>query len=1168
MPRSPSRRDRDRDRDRDEDRYQPRRRDERFERDRRPHDRDRDRRDRHYESRPNDRYNARERSPRGDSYRRDRRDRTRSRDRHDNREKRRGDRDETEDRDQREVKKPRRDIAEERPHRDEKKSEEKPEKNGAAPQTEADVKAEAERRRKYAENLARIKQRVSEAEGKPTASVTIAKGNGKEASASGSGSSPNPLADTNAKPSSNIDTLEAKFQKKPKVLGGDFKPTPAMKSMPSQNTNNAPSHQAVNPNGKFAGIKLNRSKPTSTKPGPPVPARKGPAGFGEEEVVERKKFVPLPEMTAEDQMDIQDDGDDESDVIQDDDEEAAGHLAAADRRARAAMAAVQESATPANGVVRVGGEKKAAQANGNADEEEVDPLDAYMVGIEREVRNAPKLPASAMRHVPRVYHNDDNEVTIDAVGDQFDDIDSHRKKGSKKKDLPPVDHANMDYAPFRKNFYTESSELSELTEDEVQLARMNEGVKVKGNNPPKPINKWSQGGFSTQILDILRDRKYEKPTPIQREALPAILSGRDMVGVAQTGSGKTVAFILPMFRHVKDQPPIENGDGPIAVILAPTRELASQIHKECKPYLTAYSLRAVAAYGGSDLKTNIAEMKRGTEIVVATPGRFIELLTANNGRVTNLHRVTYLVLDEADRMFDMGFEPQIMKIMNNIRPNRQTVLFSATLPMSILGLAKKKLTDALEVTVGSRSVVAADITQSIEVREEDTRFARLLQILGETYHDESVKDRTLVFVERQEAADALFGDLLKRQYSAVTIHGGREQIDREDSIRDFKNGKVSIMIATSVAARGLDVQELKLVINYDPPNHLEDYVHRVGRTGRAGNKGNAITFVSENQCKTAPFLIKALKDSKHDIPEPLKKLNELFEEKVKEGKERKLNNSRQGFAGRGTERFAAQREQERAREGKAFDNDGEAVEEDEGKDKDKKPESKHQEAVDQAMAKAMGGSNVTKAGEGEAQANSDDDPAKRQGPVEIAANLQNKLNDALIVEKRATEAEPDVSQMTGLERAMRARQKANQQLGATGSVSPPPDDVLGTNSIEAAARPGASIDNRGPDAGEYHARLEINDFPQKARWSVTNRSNVGRILESTGVSITNKGTYFAPGVEPGDGDAKLYILVEGDTEMAVENAMRQLTEKLREGYIAAMEDDSSKASAPGRYSVV
>ena len=282
--------------------------------------------------------------------------------------------------------------------------------------------------------------------------------------------------------------------------------------------------------------------------------------------------------------------------------------------------------------------------------------------------------------------------------------------------------------------------------------------------------------------------------------------------------------------------------------------------------------QAVCAYGGSPIKDQIAELKKGAEIIVCTPGRMIDLLTANSGRVTNLKRVTYIVLDEADRMFDMGFEPQVMKIVNNIRPDRQTVLFSATFPKQMDSLARKILRKPLEITVGGRSVVAPEIEQIVEVRAEDTKFNRLLEILGQMYNEDP-DCRTLIFVDRQESADNLLRELMRKGYLCMSLHGGKDQVDRDSTIADFKAGVVPIVIATSVAARGLDVKQLKLVINYDAPNHMEDYVHRAGRTGRAGNKGTCITFITPEQERYSVDIFRALKASNATIPKELEELS-------------------------------------------------------------------------------------------------------------------------------------------------------------------------------------------------------------------------------------------------------------------------------------------------------
>jgi ATP-dependent RNA helicase DDX46/PRP5 len=212
-----------------------------------------------------------------------------------------------------------------------------------------------------------------------------------------------------------------------------------------------------------------------------------------------------------------------------------------------------------------------------------------------------------------------------------------------------------------------------------------------------------------------------------------------------------------------------------------------------------------------------------------------------------------------------------MKIVNNIRPDRQTVLFSATFPKQMDSLARKILNKPLEITVGGRSVVAPEITQLVEVRAEDTKFNRLLQILGEQTNEDP-NARVLIFVDRQEHADNLMKDLLKRNYVTMTLHGGKDQVDRDQTIADFKSGVINIVIATSVAARGLDVKQLKVVINFDAPNHMEDYVHRAGRTGRAGNKGTCITFITPDQDRYSVDIYRALKNSNVDVPKELEEL--------------------------------------------------------------------------------------------------------------------------------------------------------------------------------------------------------------------------------------------------------------------------------------------------------
>ena len=293
------------------------------------------------------------------------------------------------------------------------------------------------------------------------------------------------------------------------------------------------------------------------------------------------------------------------------------------------------------------------------------------------------------------------------------------------------------------------------------------------------------------------------------------MSGRECIAVAKTGSGKTLAYLLPLFRHILDQPPVKEGDGPIGLIFAPARELVAQIYTEASKFCKLLGIRITAVYGGTSMTDQINCLKRGSEIIVCTPGRMI-----------GLRRVSYIVLDEADRMLDMGFEPQISRIVENARPDRQLVMFSATFPSHVENLARKILSKPVMIIVGGRTEVASEVSQTIEVRTKEEKFPRLLQILGEWYD----KGLILIFVDKQQKADYLFRDLLRSGYYSFTLHGGMDQQDRDQTIADFKNKTRTILIATSVAGRGLHVNDLVLVINYDCPNHLEDYV-RMKRTG-------------------------------------------------------------------------------------------------------------------------------------------------------------------------------------------------------------------------------------------------------------------------------------------------------------------------------------------------
>ena len=929
-------------------------------------------------------------------------------------------------------------------------------------------------------------------------------------------------------------------------LGGDVAiPTPAPEHLASNGSvgSSGATPEPGRITAKVTGFGLNKAVAGKTE----IQASKAASALDEGETSAKPKLGKLPSLPSVDvSMDAipdntEDEDDDGNDLRSNDDADKANREAVQRRALQLERSANHDD--PAAKSVDTA--KDAGSAMDVDEDDEIDPLDAFMNSLEDSAKDSDPLDDVQFGKKAAVVFNGDDEGDLDAIGSASDDIAAMMKK-TKKKDFIQVDHAKMNYQPFRKNFYNEPIEISEMTDEDIEELRADlDNITVKGKSAPRPIQKFAQGGFGAHIMQIINQLNFSIPSSIQAQALPAIMSGRDTIGVAKTGSGKTMAFVLPMFRHIKDQPPLATLDGPIGLIMAPTRELAVQIHRDCKPFLRGLNLRAVCAYGGAPIKDQIAELKRGAEIVVATPGRMIDLLSANSGRVTNLRRVSYVVMDEADRMFDMGFEPQITKILMNIRPDRQTILFSATFPPKMEAMARKALRNPVEILVGGKSVVASEITQVVEVREANTRFNRLLQLLGEMFvQDDDV--RCLVFVERQETADILFKELSKKGYASVSIHGGREQIDRDEAIQNFKQGIFPIMIATSVAARGLDVKQLRLVVNFDCPNHNEDYVHRCGRTGRAGNTGTAVTFVMPDQERFAAFLAKSLTDSNQEVPEDLKAMAEKFNKKVESGEAKKYGG---GFGGKGIERLDAARQADEARIRKQYRTEDQPEEEDAGE------------------AKKEGGEDAS---------GKPKESTESLLPAQLAAILKNAMN----VQKAETPppAANDGQKAGGrpkaldpMEAARQAAMNITNRVGGNKSESKPkfPSRYSELTSLPGAARPGQHVDNHGPDAGAFHATLEINDFPQRARWAVTNRTNTSKILDTAQVSITTKGNYYAPPKVPGEGELpKLYILVEGPTKIIVEDSMAELVRLLKEGTIAALEGESSKPQAGGRYSVV
>ncbi|KAE9409693.1 DEAD-domain-containing protein [Gymnopus androsaceus JB14] len=433
--------------------------------------------------------------------------------------------------------------------------------------------------------------------------------------------------------------------------------------------------------------------------------------------------------------------------------------------------------------------------------------------------------------------------------------------------LRSVDWSHTKLEHFEKNFYVEDKRVSARSDREIEQFRREKEISIQGRNVPRPVTSFDEVGFPEYLMKTIRAQGFPAPTAIQCQAWPMALSGKDVIAVAQTGSGKTISFALPAMLHINAQPLLAPGDGPIALVLAPTRELAVQIQQECTKFGNNSRIRNTAIYGGAPKGPQIRDLQRGVEIVIATPGRLIDMLETNK---TNLRRVTYLVMDEADRMLDMGFEPQIRKIVSQIRPDRQTLMFSATWPKDVQKLASDFLTDMIQCNIGSMELTANhNITQNIEVCSDFEKRTKMINHL-EKISAENAK--VLIFVATKRVADDITKYLRQDGWPALAIHGDKEQRERDWVLGEFKAGRSPILIATDVASRGLDVKDVGYVINYDFPNNCEDYIHRIGRTGRAGLKGTSYTYFTTDNAKQARELVAILKEAKATVPPQLEEM--------------------------------------------------------------------------------------------------------------------------------------------------------------------------------------------------------------------------------------------------------------------------------------------------------
>lgn len=403
-----------------------------------------------------------------------------------------------------------------------------------------------------------------------------------------------------------------------------------------------------------------------------------------------------------------------------------------------------------------------------------------------------------------------------------------------------------------------------LPEDQADAWRKEHQITIYGEDCPPPMPDFKMLTMLPPFIQKkFSDRGFTAPTIIQAQSWPILFQHRDFVGIAKTGSGKTMAFVVPAIAHIAVQPQLRPGDGPIVVVLAPTRELAMQIEEETKKIIPT-TMRCACIYGGTPKGPQIQLLRDGVHILIATPGRLIDMLEIKR---TNLLRTTYIVLDEADRMLDMGFEPQVRGILSQIRPERQTIMFSATWPKEIQSLAASFQRDFVRIHVGSTELLAnPDVVQQFIHVPEDEKFVELRKLMA-THRD----TRVLVFCKTKKTADFLERQLRNVGFDIMAIHGDKEQRQREYILDRFRREKKLTVVATDVAARGLDIKELEVVINYDFPMQIDDYVHRIGRTGRAGAKGEAFTFISKTEDQISPAvlqeLLKIISKAGQPIPE-------------------------------------------------------------------------------------------------------------------------------------------------------------------------------------------------------------------------------------------------------------------------------------------------------------
>jgi len=421
-----------------------------------------------------------------------------------------------------------------------------------------------------------------------------------------------------------------------------------------------------------------------------------------------------------------------------------------------------------------------------------------------------------------------------------------------------------------------------MSEEQAAVLRKKWYIIAEGEEIPPPIKSFKDMRFPDPLRNALDKHGIKRPTPIQVQGIPVILSGRDMIGIAFTGSGKTVTFCLPLIMLAMEEEkrmPISPGEGPFGMILAPSRELARQTWEVLDRYCEALGeagtgyprLRTVLVVGGEDKRGQIEPVEKfGIHALVATPGRLKDLL--NQGKI-KLDLCRYLCLDEADRMLDMGFDEEVAGIVSHFKQQRQTLLFSATMPQKFQDFAQDVLVRAIMVNVGRAGAANLDVIQEVEYVKQEAKIVYLLECLQKT------APPVLIFCEKKQDVDDIHEYLLLKGVEAVSIHGGKDQDERNEAIARFKDGSKDVLVATDIAAKGLDFPDIQHVINFDMPTEIENYVHRIGRTGRCGKTGVATTFINKLVAETSLLDLKALLiEAKQRVPPVLQAIQDPFAE--------------------------------------------------------------------------------------------------------------------------------------------------------------------------------------------------------------------------------------------------------------------------------------------------